>query len=955
MNTKRLLSSVIAVIMALTAHCTGFTVNNLSFTILDAVARTVELDNVDRPDDTELNIPETVEDDGVTYTVTSVNIALTSRHENLAKITVPKTVEKIARLSGPELQSVFFTEGSRLKTIDRGAFRNTISLTKITLPESVEYIGEFAFEGCSQLEYIDIPENIDTIRVGTFAECRSLTGIKLPAKLKVIEWKAFYSSFGNYGSERVITLPEDLEFIGGMAFSHAEIHPTGAIPPTLAPDAFSHDVTVFVDDIALIDTYANADGWKDYANGPKIYDGDFTYCAKSYSEAELIGISNGKKSITIPETVNCGAYQLNVTSIRDYVFGPDGQTLPGVEEIYIKARVSTIGNQSFCRSRNLDIESYLRHIELPSSLQRIESETFQFCTQLKSIDIPDNVEYIGKEAFKGSGIETFTAPVKLTEISGFVCYSCSSLKTVTLHGNVKHIGSEAFANCPELKELPLPDGLESIYISAVGWNTAVTNLRIPHRIRDIYHDNSLSAAIPNLRNIFIAGGGNDTYFDIDGVLFRKIRGTDHHELMYYPNNRDEAEYTVPDGTTAILARAFGRYEKAPDARTTPLKRVCLPECLERIEQEAFIYNYSLENVNLPNGLKRIEDGAFRHDNALEVRIPETVTYIGAKAFTVNTMVLDGLRPPSSNPYYTSPFDISSICVRSEAADVYRNNSIWGQYRVLCDVHEADGMIYAARDPYGAELAGYVKMPEGILDIPQTVTIDGMQRNVTAIGAGALRYGMFTTVRIPKTVESVGSSCFSSCDNLTSAHIGDAKVEMSNFTSCGNLTEISANANNVWHTVQNGVLYNKAMDTLQAYPVASECETFVLPETVRVIGNDVLSAKTQHLRLKHLYSLSPTVVTADQSCFHTMTYADATLHVPANLVEEYIADYNWIYFRHIVGMTDDEIRDMLTGIDNIKADSRTKPTDGVFHTVGGMRTTKPGKGLYIRNGKKIIVR
>ena len=58
----------------------------------------------------------------------------------------------------------------------------------------------------------------------------------------------------------------------------------------------------------------------------------------------------------------------------------------------------------------------IRSIRLPPTLKRIEAETFSWCENLKSVEIPSGVEYIGKNCFKNSGIEEITLPGTLREI-----------------------------------------------------------------------------------------------------------------------------------------------------------------------------------------------------------------------------------------------------------------------------------------------------------------------------------------------------------------------------------------------------------------------------------------------------------------------------------------------------------------------------------------------------------
>lgn len=74
--------------------------------------------------------------------------------------------------------------------------------------------------------------------------------------------------------------------------------------------------------------------------------------------------------------------------------------------------------------------SAIQDIQFPSSLRKIESDTFFCCKNLRGVKIPSGVECIGKRCFKGSGIEEVTLPSTLHEIGNDAFKNCGSLKTV---------------------------------------------------------------------------------------------------------------------------------------------------------------------------------------------------------------------------------------------------------------------------------------------------------------------------------------------------------------------------------------------------------------------------------------------------------------------------------------------------------------------------------------------
>ncbi|MEL7604276.1 MAG: leucine-rich repeat protein, partial [Bacillota bacterium] len=91
---------------------------------------------------------------------------------------------------------------------------NHPSLTQIVLPESVENIGSFAFGGCASLTNIVIPEGITRVEEYTFSGCSDLTDAAIPESVLNI---GAYAFFGCESIER-ITIPKYVENIGDYAF-----------------------------------------------------------------------------------------------------------------------------------------------------------------------------------------------------------------------------------------------------------------------------------------------------------------------------------------------------------------------------------------------------------------------------------------------------------------------------------------------------------------------------------------------------------------------------------------------------------------------------------------------------------------------------------------------------------------------------------------------------------------
>lgn len=102
-----------------------------------------------------------------------------------------------------------------IKEIADGAFGRIPELTEITLPESLEKIGEAAFIYCGMRE-ITIPKGVAEIEREAFYHCDALATVHLQEGLRGIGWYAF----SECASLSDIQLPSTLERIELWAFAH---------------------------------------------------------------------------------------------------------------------------------------------------------------------------------------------------------------------------------------------------------------------------------------------------------------------------------------------------------------------------------------------------------------------------------------------------------------------------------------------------------------------------------------------------------------------------------------------------------------------------------------------------------------------------------------------------------------------------------------------------------------
>lgn len=111
---------------------------------------------------------------------------------SITSVTIPDSVYYLGDAAFQVCTSLkTVTIGNSVTNIGNGAFQGCESLTSISIPNSVYFIGEAGFQGCISLKNATIGTNVTTIGVEAFEGCYSLTSISIPKSLISIGGHAF--------------------------------------------------------------------------------------------------------------------------------------------------------------------------------------------------------------------------------------------------------------------------------------------------------------------------------------------------------------------------------------------------------------------------------------------------------------------------------------------------------------------------------------------------------------------------------------------------------------------------------------------------------------------------------------------------------------------------------------------------------------------------------------------
>lgn len=255
---------------------------NLTSPTTATLAGIVRANDYKQIDTTRIDIPQTVEFQGHTLTVTAIGSQALS-FVQADTIVLPPTItelEELAFSSNQKLRVINLPEG--LKTIGRMCFSSCGSLEEITFPNSLTEIGEsaFSFSGlrevrlperltaassnafanCPQLTKVEIPASVKTISNGAFQMCNALTSVVTEGPLESIGQSAFgfceslkdvrfggpiinLNGFNNCPSLERIVLPDGTQLVGTDAFGGCQALKEVVLPPSIYrifPRAFNH-------------------------------------------------------------------------------------------------------------------------------------------------------------------------------------------------------------------------------------------------------------------------------------------------------------------------------------------------------------------------------------------------------------------------------------------------------------------------------------------------------------------------------------------------------------------------------------------------------------------------------------------------------------------------------------------------------------------------------------------
>ncbi len=360
-----------------------------------------------------------------------------------------------------------------------------------------------------------VPNTVEQISFSAFSECKSLQALSLPfAGGKADNYKYIGYIFGAYSTAaNAKVVPETLTSvqinggeIGDEAFLGCETLTEVKMSGVTAVGKKAFSGCTVLDTLIIPDTVTSiGDGAFDGCDSLRVISLPFlgngsdklflgaTFGAENY-EGNLEYVPSSLRSVTVtcPENIPEGAfYECNK-----------------ITALTIKANLKTVGEKAFYRCKKLktltvNADDYsgintlspyafaycsaLGEIKLDGSITLLPEGVFYGCTALRTVRfgeteniMPSTVTSVEKSAFAYcENLLNMELSTSLVVVEEQVFYGCSYLRTVSIPAGVTEIKKDAFKGCGTLKTLTVGDGLTTIGSGAFSYCSSLNGVVLP--------------------------------------------------------------------------------------------------------------------------------------------------------------------------------------------------------------------------------------------------------------------------------------------------------------------------------------------------------------------------------------------------------------------------------------------------------------------------------------------
>ena len=385
----------------------------------------------------------------ISSTVTEIPSCFFKGCKALNKVSIQGQLTKIPSYSFDGCQLSVLTLSNSIEEIGDYAFQNNTTLTTASLVDNVKKIGKYAFSGCTKLSILNLGNSLVTIDDYAFQSIGSDANVGLnfevPNTLSVIGKFAFYKS-----AVSSINIPNSVTTIGESCFAEN----TKLEKVTLGNGCSELPENVF-SGCSLLSSVVLSNGLE-------------TISDAAFSGCKVL------ESISIPGTVlqigqNTGVSNLpfyNCTSLKSVRFEDGASSLVLGSDYRDDRGYNGTGLFSFCPLEEVYIGRNITYIDDRYSFEKYPQyygySAFYNQPKLAKVTISSTVTEIPAYLFYKNASLTLTSLPKVKKIGASAFQDCSKLTTLNLGQDLQVVGNDAFNGCSNVTKLTFPDATTTI-------------------------------------------------------------------------------------------------------------------------------------------------------------------------------------------------------------------------------------------------------------------------------------------------------------------------------------------------------------------------------------------------------------------------------------------------------------------------------------------------------------
>ena len=847
-------------------------------------------------------------------------------HNSPWDYTIPNGITTISRAAF-YVSNVRNLDLNDVETIDEKAFQFSYALETLKIGRNVKTIGKGAFSGCAKLAHIKVHQNNPYYKAEDdvlfnkagdhLIQCATTKSGKyrVPDGVKSIDFNAFLET----KSLSSVTVSKDVETISNGAFSRSGIKKI------------------------------------DFENGSKLKN----------IEKQAFYQADGLESVTIPAsvtTIGPEAFR-SIKTLKKVTFA-SGSNLdkivansfsdnPNLETVSFEgtSHITAIEADAFARDKKL--KSFI----IPASVTTIEQNAFMDTPSMTTVTFaqPATIETISKGAFAYSGIKAINLPESVTKIEQQAFDNCKGLTTVHVPANLNNIETGAFNMCESMKAFTV-DARNTKYKALDGMlcdNTKTELVVFPAGKADTRY-----TLIPNFTTVkpyafygsqkvtnitfpkSVTSIGTHAIALCDHLKSLSFMGEDNvptltEDIMYKSGNQKNVTifvrkkwYENTSNTTAVdtynakfkeVHPSFvteNGYDRGTEFFPTSIDHVGVisfytPRTSVIIDKKAVEPDYTDTRGKhwntKPYGVSSILDYAYENNNKVQdIVVLADIGIVGLKAFQAGNQLKGiyfvGKTPATLNSVnYELPAEYpfknrQAIYVRPSVVNAYK--TAWDNNNKL----SITSQIPQTTSSYGATRCYPFDVQfNNSSDVRPYLPVDFSRMSPTYPYARARRIDDgYVPAFLGVLLHSVNSQSATSYCEMTDAQDGHAVNDPSH-------------------------LYSKT-----TYKMVGVVEDTEVSSTAS--NNNYAFSKSQGMFLK-----------LKQAPMHnTMPHFSAYMKLDSNNQAK------------VFSLRFDDDNSSVTGIDNLQTEEETF-SNAPYYNLNGMQVNKPTKGVYIHNGKKVIIK